>query len=195
VGYYCHLDSEPDLKHTNLQLYSLKKAACGWNELLDAVEESGAQQVDHLTERLAFTLSCLGLSLSQLIGQNCPSPDKEKMDQPGELLSALLIRTNADRSTRRRLNSTFRDFLAYYAAIRHFGENKDKENYRTVDRLTLAELNRFRRMTIDIWDLVIVMYRQDEENDLEEVSSVTDVVWFNERAEQGPQGEAANRAP
>ncbi len=83
MAYYCHLYSELDLEHTNLQLYSLKKAADGWNELLDAVEESGVEQVNHLTERLAFILSCLGLSLSQLIGQNCPSPDKERMDQPG----------------------------------------------------------------------------------------------------------------
>ena len=190
MRYYCHLDSAGDLEHTNLQLYSLKKAADGWIELLDAVKEYGVERVDHLTERLAFILSCLGLSLSQLIGQNCPSPNKEKIDQPGDLLSTLINRTNTDRTTRRRLNSIFRDFLAYYTAIRHFGKNKDEENYRTVDRLTLAELNRFRRMTIEIWDLAIAMYRQDEDNNLEEFSSVTEVVWFKELAEQGARGSA-----
>jgi hypothetical protein len=188
MTYYCHLGSPTDIGDTNLQLYSLKKAAEGWNDLVEAVHKFGADEVDHFTERLAFIISTLGLSLSQLIGQNCPLPEKEKMDQPGEMFSSLVKRTCTDRTTRRRLNGTFRDFLAYYAAIRHFGKNKNDENYHTVDRLTLAELNRFRQMTIEIWDLVIAMYRQDE-NLLGELSSVAELVYFTELAEQEVKGD------
>jgi hypothetical protein len=185
MHYFCHLDSSGDLEHTNLQLFSLKEAADAWNELIDAISDRDREGVDHLHERLSFIVSCFGLSLSQLIGQNCPSPDKEKMDQPGDLLSNLLNRTSADRTTRRLLNSTFRDFLKYYGTIRHFGRNKNDKNYKMVEKLTISELDRFRKMTIQIWDLVIGIYRQDKENDIDDdVSSVTDVVWFNHLAEQ-----------
>ena len=194
--YFCHLDSSGDLEHTNLQLYSLKEAADAWNELLDAVSDTGLDGVDHLHERLAFIVSCFGLSLSQLMGQNCPSQDKEKMDQPGELLSSLLNRTSADRTTKRLLNSTFGDFLKYYGAIRHFGRNIDDINDKMVQRLTLGELDRFRKMTIQIWDLVIGIYRQGQENDIDDdVSSVTDVVWFNQLAEQQDGRDARTSRP
>jgi hypothetical protein len=184
MNYFCHLDSSGDLDHTNLQLYSLKKAADAWNELLDGVTDAGLNGVDHLREHLAFIVSCLGLSLSQLMGQNCPSPDKEKMDQPGELLSSILNQTSVDRTTKRLLNSTFGDFLKYYGAIRHFGRNLDDKNYEIVQKLTISELDRFRKMTIQIWDLVIGIYRQDKENDIDDdLSSVTDIVLFNRLAE------------
>lgn len=180
MSYYCHLDSSGSVEYTNLQLHSLQKAADDWNDLIDLVADRGNYDVDHFRERLAFILSCLGLSLSQLLGQNCPSPDKDKMDQPGVLLGTLLIRARVDRATRRRLNSTFQDFLSYYGAIRHFGANKDEQNYRTVDQLTLIELDRFRCMTIEIWDVVIALYRKAKENDIEEFRSVSEVVGFRD---------------
>lgn len=184
MNYFCHLDSSGNLEHTNLQLYSLKKAAEAWNELLDAVKNVGLKDVDHLSERLAFILSCLGLSLSQLLGQNCPSPEKDKIDQPGELLSRILKKPSVDRTTKRLLNSTFQNFLEYYGAIRHFGRNIDDKNYEIVQRLNINELNRFRKMTIQIWDLVISIYRQNKENDIDDyISSVTDIVRFNQLAE------------
>jgi hypothetical protein len=178
MTYYCHLDSSSNLENTNLQLYSLGKAADEWNELVHIVNVDGVEGVKYLKERLAFITNCFGLSLSQLIGQNCPSPNKKEMEQPGNLLSSLLNCTNSDRATRKRLNSAFRDFLKYYAAIRHFGRVKDDENYKSVDELTLAKLNRFRSMTIEIWDLIIAYFRQEEENDIEEFSSINEVVNF-----------------
>ena len=185
MRYFCHLDSSKDLEHTNLQLYSLKKAADAWNEMLDAISNVGLNNVDHLQERLAFIVSCLGLSLSQLLGQNCPSPDKEKIDQPGDLLSNILNRTNADRTTKRLLNSTFKDFLRYYGAIRHFGRNIDGRNYEIVQELNISKLDHFRKMTIKIWDIVISIYRQDSENEIDaHISSVADIVFFKQFAEQ-----------
>jgi hypothetical protein len=182
MKYYCRLSSPTSIRDTNLQLYALKKAAEDWNDLVDSIREYGIDKIDHFTERLTFIISTLGLSLSQLIGQNCPSPEKDKMDQPGEMFSSLVKRACTDRTAHKRLNSTFRDFLACYAAIRHFGQNKNDKNYHTVDQLTLTELNRFRQMTIEIWDLVIAMYHQDE-NLIGELSSVSELIYFRELEE------------
>jgi len=68
--------------------------------------------------------------------------------------------------------------MTYYAAIRHFGKVKDDKNYKSVDKLTLAKLDDFQRMTIEIWDLVIAIYRKDKENDIDEFSSISEVVYF-----------------
>lgn len=179
MTYYCHLSSPTSIRDTNLQLYSLEKASECWNGLVEEIRSNEKDEINNYTERLAFILSTLGLSLSQLIGQNCPSPEKEKMDKPGEMFSSLVNRACTDRTIRRRLNTTFREFLTYYAAIRHFGQNKNDKNYHTVDQLTLAELNRFRQMTIEIWDLVITMYHKNE-NFTGELSSVSEIIYFIE---------------
>ena len=130
MSYYCYLDSNENLEHTNLQLYSLQKAAIDWNELIDSSKNNRIVPKGHLRERLAFILSCLGLSLSQLLGQNCPSPKKDKMDQPGDLLNTIFINADVDRTKRRHLNKSFEDFLSYYNVIRHFGKNKDGYHFR-----------------------------------------------------------------
>jgi len=150
MRYYCRRASAGSPLSTNLQLYSLRKAAEGWNDLVQASAAPGLDGVKDLKERQAFILVCLGLSLSQLLGQNSPSPDKDRMDQPGSLLSNILARSQVDRITRHRLNSTFRDFLPYYDSARHFGINKDEKNYRTIDGLTMPELNCFCHMTLEV---------------------------------------------
>ncbi|MCK9377953.1 MAG: hypothetical protein M0P73_17665 [Syntrophobacterales bacterium] len=182
MSIYLHLDSNYRPEH-NLQLYSLQKAANDWNERVDLIVDHGINHVDHPRERLVFILSSLGLSLSQLLGQNCPSPGKEKMDKPGVLLGKILIRARVDRTKRCRLNKTFSDFLLYYGAVRHFGENKNKKNYHLVDQLTPGILDQFRRMTIEIWNIIIAMYRNDPKNDIDDFRSISDVVGFKDIAE------------
>jgi len=181
--YHAFLYSPSGIGNTNLQLYSLQKAAEGWNELVERIKNSGRNNVDHYQERLSFIVCTLGLSLFQLIGQNHPMPDQEKMGKPHEMLSKLLNQTNADRTTCRRLKNGFKKFLKYYDAIRHFGRNKDDENYRTVDCLTIEKLNSFREMTIEIWDFVIDMYRQCQSFSIE-ISSVSELVNFTELNER-----------
>lgn len=182
VHYYCHLASGGGhIDSTNFQLYSLQQAARCWNELIDdMIAYSTIDIVPEYKERLAFILCCFGLSLSQLLGQNCPSPEKERMDLPDKLLGAVLNRASVDKTKKQRLNHTFNDFLSYYGAVRHFGTNKGEGNYRKIDRLTVEQLDRFRRMAIEIWDLVIAMYRNNKENDIEEFKSISDVVQFTE---------------
>jgi hypothetical protein len=181
--HYLKLDSENNPEHTNLQLYSLKKAANDWNELIDLIVDHGISHVDRPRERLVFILSCLGLSLSQLLGQNCPSPEKEKMPMPGVLLSNILKEAGIDRTNQLRLNKTFTSFLTYYGAVRHFGENKNKQNYHLVNQLTPRIIDKFRRITIDIWDIIIAMYRNDPKNDLDDFRSISDVVDFKDLVE------------
>jgi hypothetical protein len=162
----------------------LQQAAKYWNECVDLVADGGIENVDQGRERIAFILSCLGLSLSQLLGQNCPSPETDKIDQLGQLLSALLVLASINRTLQKRLNRTFNEFLLYYDAVRHFGKNKDEKHYRMVDQLTLNKLDRFRRMTVEIWDVVIAM-----PGNKIEFRSISDVVKFKELAMRSePQG-------
>jgi hypothetical protein len=58
-------------------------------------------------------VALLGLSISQLLGQNTQSRNKEKIDAPGALLEAFLKQPPIDR-TERRLISTFSEFIKYY---------------------------------------------------------------------------------
>ncbi|MCK4727582.1 MAG: hypothetical protein KAT27_01535, partial [Desulfobacterales bacterium] len=82
-------------------------------------------EIEDLKERLVFILSCLGLSLTQLLGQNWPSESKEKMDNPADLLSRILRCSHFDRDKKKILNKTFREFFSFYGAIRHFGKVKN----------------------------------------------------------------------
>lgn len=173
MTYYCRLDSANRIEATNLQLYSLEKAAKEWNDLIELVNEIGIENVDCLSERMTFIINCFGLSISQLIGQNCPPSNSNRIESPSKLLPKML-KGIADNVTQERLESDFKDFLVYYDAIRHFGKVK----YKSIDELTLTKLDHFRCMTIEIWDLVISKYRQNKENNIEEFSSISEIVYF-----------------
>jgi hypothetical protein len=177
--YYCYIDSPATEIDTNLQLYSLQQAAKHWNDLIDSVEKQGFNNIHRLREKLAFILSCFGLSLIQLLGQNAPSLDKERMDSPMKLLENILGRNNVDQETKKKLANTFSEFLEYYNSLRHFGLNKDEKNYITIDQLTIEKLDSFRHMTINIWDIIISMFKKDKENKIA-LSSITDDIIFND---------------
>ena len=114
-------------------------------------------------ERITFIINCLGLSLSQLIGQNSPSLNRNRIESPSKLLPKVL-KGISDNATYEKLKSDFNNFLVYYDAIRHFGKIKHK----SVNQLTLEKLDYFRKMTIEIWDIIISKYRQDKENEIGE---------------------------
>jgi len=133
----------------------------------------------HFSEMLVFILNCFGLSLMQLLGQNSPRK-KEKVDDPKSLLHAVLNDCNVERDVKKRLGKTFCSFIEYYDAVRHFGESVSEKKYQIVDKLTLHELNKFRIMTIEIWDIIITKYKKDDKNDLKEIMSVTDLVYFQD---------------
>jgi hypothetical protein len=181
VKIFCSIDSGgEDINHTNLQLYSLKQAARCWNELVLEIDGMDRTEIADITERLVFIVNCLGLSLTQLLGQNWPSDNKEKMDAPGDLLSNILNASHISKHEKARLNRGFREINRVYGAIRHFGRVKDNENYRLVEDLDLSMVDRFRKITIDLWDAVISVYRSYDINEIEEFDSIGNIVEFNE---------------
>ena len=180
MHYYCHGSSPTTINDTNLQLYSLEQAANNWNELVRLTKVY--EKVDciiHFREMLVFILNCCGLSLMQLLGQNSPFK-KKKIDAPIQLLNDILIDCDVEQNTQIRLMGTFKEFIVYYDSVRHFGENVGEQKYRIVDKLTLQELDKFRIMTIEIWDIIITKYKKDDKNDLKEIRSVTDLVYFQD---------------
>ena len=76
MHYYCQLATS-GIDRTNLQLYSAQRAAEDWNDFIDLIAVGAPDTVAQSKERLTFILSCLGLSLSQLLGQNWPFKEKE----------------------------------------------------------------------------------------------------------------------
>jgi hypothetical protein len=177
MRHYCHLASDGDVDTTNLHLYSLQQAARCWNDLARDRVELLPEWVPYYQERLAFILSCLGLSLTQLLGQNVPSLEKKRMARPGELLTAILAHAAVDEVTKAKFKSTFGDFLSVYDAVRHFGNSGHGEKYRKLEELTIEQLDRFRQMTIEIWDVVIAMYRTDKDSAVD-IETISDVVRF-----------------
>ena len=174
IIYYCHSSSPSTEFDTNLQLYSLRKAADEWNNLVKLID---VLDRGHQLERFTFILNCLGLSLLQLMGQNSPSPDKNKIGGPEKLLNTLLAKKDIDRNTRHYLKNEFKDFLKCYNSLRHFGLNKEEKNYRTIDLLTMEKIDQFCLMTIKIWDIVIKKFKEKDRNRIE-ISSVAEVVRF-----------------
>ncbi len=178
MHYYCHCSSPTTIDDTNLQLYSLEQAAHNWNELARSIDVyEKVDRIIHFREMLVFILNCFGLSLMQLLGQNSPHKRKE-VDDPKSLLHAVLNDCNVERDIKKRLGKTFDSFIEYYDAVRHFGESIGEKQYQIVDKLTLHELNKFRIMTIEIWDIIITKYKKDDKNDLKEITTVGDLVDF-----------------
>lgn len=155
--YYCHLDSSGT--DTNLQLYSLNRAYVEWTSLRHEYKKYG-NDTENLKERQVFVVSCLGLSLSQLLGQNARMI-KEKLDQPDALLAAFLNESVYDKNKKRALNKKFASFIQYYDACRHFGRDKGDTKWKTVESLNFTRVECFMQTTLDIWNAVIGHFRTD----------------------------------
>lgn len=151
TGYYYNLDSGG--AHTNLQLYSLKKAYDEWMSLFSDYKRYG-ENTEYLKERLAFLVSCLGLSLSQLLGQN-PVKIKKKIDRPDMLLATFLNESKYDKRKKTLLNKKFAELITYYDAYRHFGRVGDNKQWKLLNLLNYIMVKRFVRTTLDIWNAVI----------------------------------------
>jgi hypothetical protein len=165
--YYCHLDSSGT--DTNLQLYSLDRAYVEWTSLRHEYEKY-KDGTENLKERQVFVVSCLGLSLSQLLGQNARMI-KEKLDQPEALLAAFLNESTYDKNMKKALNRKFKKFIGYYDACRHFGLDDAKKAWKKVDSLDYTLVESFVQTTLDIWNATIGHHRTDyiEANDIKEL--------------------------
>lgn len=155
--YYCYLESYG--AYTNLQLYSLKKAYEEWDALSESYRQCG-DNTQNLKEKLVFVLSCLGLSLSQLLGQNAVIM-KQKLDRPDALLSVFLNESNCGRDKKRLLNRKFDNFIEYYDACRHFGRVEGDKQWEKIDSLNFDLVESFMQTALDIWNAVIGHHRSE----------------------------------
>ena len=157
---YYHLDSNGE--DTNLQLYSLKQAMKYWEELQDDLSKYGEDASD-VRERCVFILSNLGLSVSQLLGQNNPSPSA-RVPYPVELVSAFVDEHGLDPA----LKADFERFNYFYNGCRHFGLTTNGSGYDRIDQLTLPVAEECYGLGLDIWQAVMSVFRQDPKSDLSE---------------------------
>ena len=150
--YYCYLDSN-GTTDTNLQLFSLKKAFTEWEELREEYQNHN-ENTENLTERLVFIVACLGLSLTQLLGQNVKVTN-EKMPGPKALLNIFLDGSNYSEKRKSKLKSDFECFIQYYDDCRHFGRNKDDGKWKRINSLDYTIVESFMNTTLDIWNALI----------------------------------------
>jgi hypothetical protein len=132
---------------TNLQLYSLRQAWRCWQDLNSKKDQLGEGKI---RERCVLTVVLLGLSLSQLLGQNTPLTS-ESIPPPRKLLPVFLDQTAISDTQKNSLICRFGKFMNVYNDCRHFGPPK----YEELDKLDLKATESFVNLTIEIWNIVI----------------------------------------
>ena len=163
MGYYYYLDSEPPSnEQTNLQLYALREARKHWEDLRNDYEEAG-ESTDKLKERCVFVLANLGLSISQLLGQNEPTVGAD-VRYPRDIFHAFVDTHGLDPQ----LKTEFDEFNYFYNGCRHFGKTTGGKGYDRIDQLTFSVAKECYEFGLKVWRTVIGVYREEEENELEE---------------------------
>lgn len=131
---------------TNLQLHSLRQA---WKLLCDVKSKSKSLRDGRIRERCVVIVDLIGLSLSQLLGQNYAS-ESSSVPSPRHLIELCLSESDLSDESKKRILIKFTDFLSYYDDCRHFGSPKHKK----IDTLTLEKTDDFFSLAIEIWNLV-----------------------------------------
>ncbi len=102
-----------------------------------------------------FIVNALGLSLSQLLGQNLAG-SQVVIPNPKKLFRDFLAKvTKPGTADKQRLNQLFIQLIDDYDASRHFGPSK----HGRVRGLTLQKTKQFLDVTYEIWDHVIYYYK------------------------------------
>lgn len=157
---YYYIDS--DGEDTNLQLYSLKQAKLYWASIEHDLLES--DQVEHFHERCVFVICLIGLSVSQLLGQNNPDPCK-RVPPPYEIFESLVDKHGLNAS----LKEQFKEFIDTYDHCRHFGLTNDGSRHWQVSQVTLGKTRNLYEFGLLVWDTVIDVFRQYPESELDEL--------------------------
>ncbi|MCR1795886.1 MULTISPECIES: hypothetical protein [unclassified Leptospira] len=152
---------------SNLQLFSLIQAFKYWNEVNEMRSKSETNS-SKLLEYYVFIIACLGLSLTQLLGQNY-SKGAKSIPNPGELL-ADIFNQNKDFSKKRKkiINKRFDEFISIYNKCRHFGITKDRATHSIVAGITFDEVSKSLKTTLLIWDNIIAIFKKDPNNLLDD---------------------------
>lgn len=157
---YYFIDS--DGEDTNLQLYSLKQAKLHWAAL--HLDVSDGDQVEHFHERCVFVICTMGLSVSQLLGQNNPVPGG-RVPSPSKIFESLVDAHGLDPS----LKSEFRELMDTYDQCRHFGLTTDGSRHWQVSQVTLDKTQRLYQIGLTVWEAVIDVLRRDSNSELDEL--------------------------
>lgn len=175
---FCTLASGSGSK-TNLQLFSLGQA-CDLltklkkfvDETADALEEG--EREAKVLEVCVFIVTCLGLSITQLLGQNWRGGEP-KVPHTKCLLKLFLQETNViDEGNKADLERAFSDFIDTYDDCRHFGAPKHDR----VATLDLRSTEQYMLLVKDIWNLVIRdRSRDDRELEIESIDDVLNEGW------------------
>lgn len=141
---------------TNLQLFSLRKAWRCWRDLISEYADSGENTCD-LKEKCVFALATLGLSISQLLGQNEAMP-RSKVRFPIEIFNDLVDEHGLDR----KLKDDFQRFNCLYNGCRHFGKTTTGKGYESTDQLTFKVAKECFEFGLTVWRTVISIYQNAE---------------------------------
>lgn len=162
MAHYYHIDSEGE--DTNLQLHAYRHAKDLWEKLQKEYNEFG-DETEQLKERCVLVLATLGLSISQLLGQNNPTPGKD-VPYPIEIFGDFVEAHRLDPKLRCR----FERFNYFYNGCRHFGRTTGSKGYERIDELTVAVAQECYQFGLEVWRTVIAVYRAEEGSDLNELS-------------------------
>ena len=160
VHRYYFIDSNGE--DTNLQLYSLKQAKLHWASLQHDL--SVGDEVEHFHERCVFIICTIGLSVSQLLGQNNPSPTN-RVPSPASIFESLVDTHGLDPG----LKLKFHEFISAYDHCRHFGLTTDGSRHWQVSQVTLDKTRKLYEIGLLVWDTVVEVFRRDRENELDEL--------------------------
>lgn len=150
---------------SNLQLYSLLQAKRYWNALARDYRRH-KEATGYLTERCVFIVATLGLSVSQLLGQNDPSP-KSRVATPTEIWKRFVAQHRVtDVST-----DEFEQFIDAYNACRHFGVSSGGTGHSRLEQLDFDATRGWYELTLRIWVAVMKALRvADPCNVIEDVN-------------------------
>ena len=145
---------------TNLQLYSLKQAKLQWAALQHDLKLG--DDVEHFHERCVFLICTIGLSVSQLLGQNNPAPSK-RVPSPKDIFDSFVDIHGLDPTLKLKL----KEFADAYDHCRHFGLTSDGSRHWQVSQVTLDKTRELYETGLLIWETVIEVFRLDPQNQLD----------------------------
>lgn len=151
--YYCYRESWGS--KTNLQLWSLLKAWEQYRELQTLHDELGESR---LRERCVVILDLLGLSLSQLLGQNTEI-DSDRVPSLFGLLDDLRRNLQSPSRAESQLSKYAREFVKDYDSCRHFGKKK----HARIDKIDLEKITQYVEFTLWVWQIICSQVDGDPE--------------------------------
>lgn len=145
--------------YTNLQLCALREAWRLWKELEANQAQTQQYHPNRAREQCVVIINLLGLSVSQLLGQNAGLKKEDSVWGPSKLLEKVLDRLSVGKVLRDRLTAEFGKFIEDYDGCRHFGPQKHDR----VTRITLESTRMHLDLCLEIWDTICVHHSADFE--------------------------------